>query len=115
MKHNSTFAKRRALGTLLVVSSVVFTSGCARLPRDAPPTSQTHFEVPSTNNGLRININTASAVELQKLPGIGVGIAERIVAHRLQYGLFRRTEHLMMVRGISDRKYREIRTLIVVE
>jgi competence protein ComEA len=62
-----------------------------------------------------ININTASSQELEKLPGIGEGIAERIVAHRQQYGPFRRPEHLMMVRGISDQKFRELRTLIVVE
>ncbi len=42
-------------------------------------------------------------------------MAERIVAHREQYGPFRRTEHMMMVRGISDRKYRQMRTMIVVE
>jgi len=52
---------------------------------------------------------------LEKLPGIGEGIAERIVAHRQQYGPFRRPEHLMMVRGISDQKFRELRTMIVVE
>jgi competence protein ComEA len=63
----------------------------------------------------RININTATSQELQKLPGVGKVMAERIVAHREQYGPFRRTEHMMMVRGISDRKYRQMRTMIVVE
>ena len=47
--------------------------------------------------------------------GIGQGIAERIVSHRQLYGPFRRPEHLMMVRGISDRKFRELRAMIVVE
>lgn len=59
-------------------------------------------------------MNTASSQELERLPGIGKVIAERIVAHREQYGPFRRAEHLMMVRGISDRKFRAIRSLIVV-
>jgi competence protein ComEA len=61
-----------------------------------------------------ININTASAQQLEKLPGVGGSIAERIVAYRKQYGPFRRAEHLMMVRGISDRKFRELRALITV-
>ena len=62
-----------------------------------------------------LNINTASPAQLEKLPGVGSGLAERIVAHRQQYGPFRRAEHLMMVRGISDRKFRELRAMIVVE
>ena len=62
-----------------------------------------------------ININTATPHELEKLPGVGMVIAERIVAQREQYGPFRHVEHLMMVRGISDRKFREMRSLIVAE
>ncbi len=62
-----------------------------------------------------ININTASVAELEKLPGIGPGIAERIVAYRQEHGLFRRVEHLMMVRGISERKFRAISSTLAVE
>ena len=64
---------------------------------------------------IRININTASVDELEKLPGIGKVLAARIVAHREKYGLFRRAEHLMMVQGISDHKFRAIRDLVTVE
>jgi competence ComEA-like helix-hairpin-helix protein len=63
----------------------------------------------------RININNAPAQELEKLPGIGKGLAERIVVHREKYGPFRRTEHLIIVRGISDRRFRALRGLITVE
>lgn len=62
-----------------------------------------------------LNINVASADEFEKLPGVGKVIAERIVTHRAQYGPFRRVEHLMMVRGISDTKFREMRSMIVAE
>lgn len=62
----------------------------------------------------RLDLNTASAVELEKLPGIGRIVAERIVSHREQYGAFRRPEHLMMVRGISEQKFRTIRHRIMV-
>ena len=73
------------------------------------------LDVSKTERGSQIDINTASPQELEKLPGVGWGIAERIVAHREQYGHFRRAEHLMMVRGISDRKFRQLRAMIVVE
>src|SRR5437867_7258264 len=63
----------------------------------------------------RININTAPAEELEKLPGIGKALAERIIEHRGKYGPFRRPENLIIVRGISDRKFRAFRDLIQVE
>ena len=62
-----------------------------------------------------ININTASANELETLPGIGKGLAERIIEHRERFGPFRRTEHLIIVRGISDRRFRALRDLVTVE
>jgi competence ComEA-like helix-hairpin-helix protein len=73
---------------------------------------------PQTNSeevAQRININTASAAELEKLPGIGKGLAERIIEHRERFGPFRRAEHLIIVRGISDKRYRALRDLITVE
>jgi competence ComEA-like helix-hairpin-helix protein len=62
-----------------------------------------------------ININTASAKELEGLPGIGKGLAERIIEHREKHGPFRRAEHLIIVHGISDRRFRALRDLITVE
>jgi competence protein ComEA len=67
------------------------------------------------NHPERININNAPMRELERLPGIGKGFAERIVDHREKYGPFRRTEHLIIVRGISDRRFRGLRNLITVE
>ena len=63
----------------------------------------------------RININRASVKDLEALPGIGKGLAERIVEHREKYGPFRRAEHLIAVRGISDRRFRALQNLITVE
>jgi len=62
-----------------------------------------------------VNINTASSVELDRLPGIGPVLAQRIVTHRQEFGPFRRAEHLIMVRGMSDRKFREIRSRVRAE
>lgn len=64
---------------------------------------------------LRTNINSASTKELEQLPGIGEGFAARIIEHRERYGPFRRPEHLITVRGISDRKFRALRDLITVD
>jgi len=63
----------------------------------------------------KININSASATEIEKLPGVGDVLAARIIAYREQHGPFRRVEHLMMVRGISELKFREIKLMIKTE
>jgi competence protein ComEA len=62
-----------------------------------------------------ININTASIDELERIPHIGEKIAARIVEHREINGPFRRVEHLMLIQGISDKRFRKIRTLVRVE
>lgn len=103
------------LSAMLVIASSLFVSACARLPRSAQSAVPLSVELPQAEGEALININTASPAELEKLPGIGTAIGERIVAHRMQYGRFRRAEHLMMVRGISDKKFRQLRSLIAVE
>jgi competence ComEA-like helix-hairpin-helix protein len=62
-----------------------------------------------------ININTASLEELEKLPNVGAKLAQNIVEYREKYGKFRRAEHLILVQGISDKRFREMQNLIKVE
>ncbi len=62
-----------------------------------------------------ININTASAPELEKLPYIGKQTAREIVEYRAKFGRFRRPEHLMFVRGISDERFRAMKNFVKVE
>ncbi len=62
-----------------------------------------------------ININTANGETLEKLPNIGAKTAQEIIKHREKFGAFRKPEHLLFVRGISDRRFREIRDLIKTE
>ncbi|WP_352431961.1 helix-hairpin-helix domain-containing protein [Pyrinomonas sp.] len=59
-------------------------------------------------------MNTATERELEKLPGVGPALAARIIEHRRQHGLFRRPEDLIIVRGISERRFRQLRHLIAV-
>jgi competence protein ComEA len=59
-----------------------------------------------------VNINTASAAQLEELPGIGPVLAERVVAYREQNGPFQSVDELAEVAGISDRMVDELRALI---
>ena len=62
-----------------------------------------------------ININLASAKELEKLPQIGEKTAQRIIKHRQKYGNFRKPEHLILVQGISDKKFRQLKNFVTTE
>ncbi|MFQ5778095.1 MAG: ComEA family DNA-binding protein [Terriglobia bacterium] len=62
-----------------------------------------------------VNINTATVEELAQLPGVGEGIARRIVRHREKSGKFRRVEELLVIRGISRKKMEALRAYVTVE
>lgn len=89
---------------------------CAERSRhEAESSNLAEQETSSPLSSQRVNINTASAQELETLPGIGKALAQRIIDHREKYGAFRKTEHLLIVRGISEKRYRDLRELITVE
>lgn len=56
--------------------------------------------------GGTLDVNTATADEFERLPGVGRGLAERIVEFRRNNGPFRRREHLLLVPGIGEARYR---------
>jgi competence protein ComEA len=59
-----------------------------------------------------VNINSADVSELERLPHVGRKTAESIVAFRSEHGRFRRTEQLMLIKGISEARYLEMRHLL---
>lgn len=61
-----------------------------------------------------LNINTAAQAELELLPGIGPSLAERIIAYRQTYGPFVSKEQIMDVKGIGEKKFAQIESLITV-
>jgi competence ComEA-like helix-hairpin-helix protein len=55
-----------------------------------------------------ININKASAVDFDRLPGIGLGLAQRIIDYRDQQGNFTSIEDIKNVSGIGEKKFQAI-------
>lgn len=90
----------RAIPVLLAV----FLAACsARVEYERPRTASARDAV---------NINAATVEELEQLPHIGRQMAEQIVAFRESNGPFRRVEHLMLIRGMSERRFVELRPLL---
>lgn len=59
-----------------------------------------------------VNINTAAADELQRLPGIGPAYAKRILDYRNKNGLFTSVEDLKKIRGIAEKRLEKLKPFI---
>jgi competence ComEA-like helix-hairpin-helix protein len=93
---------------------VAFLTSCVSRQRPNIPSTPATAPVQANSNH-SINVNHASVEELETLPGIGPTLAERIIEHRQKYGPFKRAEHVLMVRGFSEKLYHRIQGLITVE
>ena len=62
-----------------------------------------------------VDLNTATAEELDTLPGIGESLAGRIIAYREANGPFRTIEQIMEVSGIGEAKFAELKDRITVD
>ena len=61
-----------------------------------------------------INLNTASAADLENLPGVGAKMAERIVEYRQKNGPFKKIEDLMNVKGIGEKNFLKLKARLTV-
>lgn len=61
-----------------------------------------------------VNINTASAQQLEGLPGIGAATAARIVEYRQKNGGFKKIEEIMNVRGIGEKLFLKMKPQLTV-
>jgi competence protein ComEA len=62
----------------------------------------------------KINLNTATAEQLQSLPGIGPAAAKNILEYRNKAGKFNRIEEIINVKGIGEKKFLKIKDRLTV-
>ncbi len=105
------FNYRFTLNLLLVAVLCFLTLSCKQNAGKQILSTENQF-VPAEN---AMNINTATAEDLETLPNIGAKTAENIIRHRKNFGKFRRVANVMLVEGISDKKFRNMRHLIKAE
>jgi len=96
------------------------TAGSAGTAPSLNPTAgaNTSTPAPATNPtasaGGMININTADATELDKLPGIGPALADRIIQYRTEHGPFAKPDDLKNVSGIGDKTFEKMASQVAV-
>lgn len=61
-----------------------------------------------------INLNTASAAELEQVPGIGPSTAAKILQMRKSYGAFKSVNDLLAVKGIGEKRLDKMRKYLTV-
>lgn len=83
-----------------------------RVPTTDEASSTVNTADALTGAARKIDINSASAQELETLPGIGPATAKRIIEDRARKGPFTAPEDLMRVPGIGPKKYDAIKDLI---
>ena len=95
------------------VPALVLVSLFAAAPHAAAQSSS-RTAAKAAPSGAVVNINTASASELDALPGIGPKVAARIVEYRQKNGPFKKIEELMNVQGIGEKNFLKLKAQIAV-
>ena len=82
---------------------------------EASRAQQKRRENSINDSQVKININTAPAELLQKLPHIGPVLAERIIEYRVREGKFRNVEDITNVKGIGENIFSKIQEQLCIE
>jgi competence protein ComEA len=99
----------RAATRIVVLVALVLGSQAWLVAQKAQPAKGEGTQAPAV-----INLNTATAQQLDSLPGIGAKVAARIIEYRQKNGPFKKIEDLMNVRGIGEKNFLKIRNRLTV-
>jgi competence protein ComEA len=97
----------------LPVAVIVSLCAVSAQPARAQTPPSTHAAAKPAAIGI-VNLNTASAADLEALPGIGAKTAARIVEYRQKNGPFKKVEELMNVRGVGEKNFLKLKPQITV-
>ena len=89
-------------------------SESARVEASEPLAASRSPQPASTDPLRRVDLNQATASDLEALPGIGQKLAQRVIDHRRSHGPFTKVEELRQVKGIGHKKFDRLRSHVLV-
>jgi competence ComEA-like helix-hairpin-helix protein len=98
---NGGVTRRIALATIAASVALFLSITFATAQKKSPPESP-------------VDLNSATAAELQQIPGIGPATAQSIVHMREKSGRFHRVEDLLAIHGISQARLEQIRPYVFI-
>ncbi len=94
--------KARIACVLVLCLGLVFSSVSVLAQKSSPAATE------------KINLNSATAEQLQSLPGIGPATAKSILEYRTKAGKFKTIEEIINVKGIGEKKFQKIKDRLVL-
>ncbi|MEO5895989.1 MAG: helix-hairpin-helix domain-containing protein [Vicinamibacterales bacterium] len=91
-----------ALATFVILCTVSIPASTQEKPAKAAPAVAT------------VNLNTATSVQLEALPGVGAKAAQRIIEYRQKNGGFKKIEELMNVKGFGEKSFLKLKPHLTV-
>ena len=98
----------------LIVAAVLVTTSSSLVGPGYLRAEDLALELGEDSPYTRMNVNTATAEELQQVRGIGPVIAERIIQYREENGNFETLDDLANVRGIGGSRFQQVKEQLVI-